>query len=395
MAAMMNRTLVTVFVLLSAFLQLQLESSVRADNPAKTITEISGVARLGGRLLLVSDDEPGCYFELKIEDLSAVVIPIDPSKLKRISMKGCEAASDFESIVVLGDGRVAVLSEDLHALYSATKVGGKNWGVLAQFNQTVTEFGNRGLEGAAVLALPSGASRVAVVWEGGYPVLASLPEQIQNSLGHSPLQPILIVFDIPRNASDLFVDDSTAYRSMQTPKMKDAGSTDAASIPVDSELPKSIEPLPQNAPPFAQRYRAPDLVWHIWQDDKALDTGLIVMLSSENAPLRGSGTDREYKFKDLQRYNLQGKPIGSSIEINALVKPVFESISQAQMSSWSIPMREHFAKIKVLLDEKNWQNVNWEGLDWFVRGQSLVLVYDGVPADPPFAVVITIPDSWK
>ncbi|MBK7092487.1 MAG: hypothetical protein IPH59_12335 [bacterium] len=392
---MTSRVLITILSIVAFSLQSHFQSSARADNSANTITEISGVARLGGRLLLVSDDQPGCYFELKIEDPSASVIPIDPAKLKRVTMKGCEAASDFESITVLGDGRIAVLSEDLHSLFSATKVGGKNWGVLAQFNQTVTEFGNRGLEGAAAFPLPSGASKVAVVWEGGYPAMTSLPEQIQNSLGHSPLQPILIVFDVPRNVTGLFVDDSTSYRVLQTPKLKDAGNKDSAPIPLDSELPKSIEISPQNAPPFAQRYRAPDLVWHFWQEDDVVDTGLIVLLSSENAPLRGSGTKREYKFKDLQRYNLQGKPVGSSIEINALVKPIFESITPTQMAYWSNLMKDHFGKIKVALEEKNWENVNWEGLDWFVRGQSLVLVYDGVPADPPFAVVIPIPDSWK
>lgn len=392
---MTSRVLITILTIVVVSLQPHFRSTARADNPSSAITEISGVARLGGRLLLVSDDQPGCYFELKIEDPAASVIPIDPSRLKRVTMKGCEAASDFESITILGDGRVAVLSEDLHALYSATKVGGKNWGVLAQFNQTVTEFGNRGVEGAAVLSLANGASRVAVVWEGGYPAVTSLPEQIQNSLGHSPLQPILIVFDIPRNVTGLFIEDSSSYRVLQTPKIKDAANNDSAPIPLDSELPKSIEISSQNAPPFAQRYRAPDLVWHIWQNDDVADTGLIVLLSSENAPLRGSGTKREYKFKDLQRYNLQGKPIGASIEINALAKPIFDAITPAQMVNWSQSMRDHFGKVKTALEEKNWENVNWEGLDWFVRGHSLVLVYDGVPADPPFAVVIPIPDNWK
>ena len=392
---MTNRAPIIVSILIVVSLQLHFSSSIRADEQDKTITEISGVARRGEKLLLVSDDQPGCYFELKIEDVTAAVIPIDPEKLKRVKMKGCEAASDFESIVVLGDDRIAALSEDLHALYSATKVGGKDWGVLAQFNQTVTEFGNRGLEGASVLALPDGASRVAVLWEGGYPAMTSLPEQIQNSLGHSPLLPILIVFEVPRNVTGLFVDDSTSYQQLQTPKLKDAGSSDAAPIPLDSELPKSLEISPQNEPPFAQRYRAPDLVWHIWHNDDAVDTGLIVLLSSENAPLRGSGTKREYKFKDLQRYNLRGKPIGSSIEINELVKPILEAVSPDHMSKWSDLMKEQFIKVKTALDEQSWQNVNWEGLDWFVPGQSLILVYDGVPADPPFAVVIPIPDSWK
>lgn len=368
---------------------------VRADNPGKQITEISGVARYGGRLLLVSDDQPGCYFELKIEDAAAAVIPIDPKKLKRIVMKGCEAAGDFESITVLADGRVAVLSEDLHALYSTTTIGGKAWGVLAQFNQTVTEFGNRGVEGVAALGMASGATRIAAVWEGGYPLVSSLPEQIQHALGHNPLLPILIIADIPRNAMELFVNDSTSYRILQTPKIRDAGKVETAPILTDSELPKAAEPAPQTAPPFAQRFRAPDLVWHTWLRDKEIDTGLIVLLSSENAPLRGSGATREYKYKELQRYDQQGKPFGNSIEINALVKPLFESVPAAQMAKWSARMRDQFAHIKSLLDEQHWENVNWEGLDWFVPGQSLILVYDGVPADPPFAVVIPIPDNWK
>lgn len=394
-AIMKNNSLITICLLITLSLHMTFAHPAIADSQGSPITEISGVARQGGRLIFVSDDEPGCYFELKIEDAAASVIPIDPAKVKRVPMKGCEAASDFESIVVLADGRVAVLSEDLHALYSQTSVGSKSWGVLAKFNQTVTEFGNRGLEGAATLALPNSASRIAVVWEGGYPAVASLPEQIQNALGHGPLQPILVIADVPRNASELFIDDSASYRVLQTPRVKDAGNASVAPIIVDSELPKSAEPSPQTAPPFAQRYRAPDLVWHIWSDGKDVDTGLIVILSSENAPLRGSGAKREYKYKDLQRYDLQGKPVGSSIEINALVKPLFDSVLPTQTAKWSGRMREQFKNVKALLDAKNWENVNWEGLDWFVRGQSLVLVYDGEPSDPPFAVVVTIPDSWK
>lgn len=385
----------TMLILTAVLSCLLLTTLVWAEKPQAELTEVSGVARFGGRLLFVSDDAPGCYFELKIEDVSASIIPVDPAKLKRITMKGCEAASDLESIAVLADGRVAVLSEDMHALYSTTSVGGKTWGILAQFNQTVTEFGNRGVEGVAVFNLPNGTSRIAVVWEGGYPVVSSLPEQIQQQLGHNPLQPILIITDIPRNATELSVDDSTSYKVLQTPRTKDTGGSEFEPIQLDSELPKTIESSPQTAPPFAQRFRAPDLVWHTWSNGTEVDTGLIVLLTSENAPLRGSNTKREFKYKELLRYDLKGKPFGKSIDINSLVKPLFDSVTPVQQVNWSERMRSQFDLTRKLLEEKQWENINWEGLDWFVRGQSLVLVYGGAPVDPPFAVIIPIPESWK
>lgn len=369
-------------------------SVVYAGDADNVITEVSGITRYGGKLLLVSDDVNGCYFEMKMDDISSAVIPIDPAKLKRIKMKGCEGVGDFESITVLADGRVAVLSEDMHALYSQTRIGAGSWGVLVQFSQSVTEFGNRGLEGAAALPMPDGSSQVAVVWEGGYPALTSLPDQLQNSLGHSSLQPILVITNVPRNAMGLLADDTASYRAMHTPKLKESGSVSNQPLLVDSELPKATD-LEEPVTPFAQRFRSPDLVWHVWQGDDGADTGLIVLLTSENAPLRGSGAKREFKYKKLQRYDLQGRSYGTAIEINDIVKPIFDSVTPTKMKKWSERMRRQFANVKTLLDEQNWENVNWEGLEWFVRGQSLILVYDGVPADPPFAVVIPIPDSWK
>ncbi len=359
------------------------------------ITEVSGIVRSGDRLLMVSDDEPGCYFELKITDQSATIIPIDPKQLKRVTLKGCEAVSDLESITVLSDGRVAVLSEDLHALFGPATLGAKRCGIIALFGQEVTEFGNRGVEGVATLSLPNGLSRIAVVWEGGYPVFTSLPSQIQHSLGHSPLEPILVIMEIPRNGSALTANDSTEYRLLRTPGGTGAGNGDSDPQLIQAELPKSRQPADESVPPFAQRFRVPDLVWHIQTNDATTDTGLIVLLTSENAPLRGSGVKREFKHKLLQRYNVSGRPVGEAIDINSLVKPIFANLTPVQSRSWTVESRSHFVKIRALLDEQNWENVNWEGLGWFVKGKSLILIYDGVPADPPFAVVIPIPDDWK
>ena len=367
-------------------------ANVQAEN---VITEVSGITRLGGKLLMVSDDANGCYFELKIDDLSASVIPIDPVKIKRVKMNGCEAVGDFESIAVLADGRVAILSEDMHALYAPTRPGASSWGVLVKYDQSVSEFGNRGLEGVSSLASSDGTSKVAVVWEGGYPVVSSLPEQIQNTVGHSPLVPILVLTDVPRNAMGLEVDDTASYISLRLPKLKESGSATNEPILLDSELPKATEPNDEPAPPFAQRFRAPDLVWHQWKTDSGVDTGLIVLLTSENSPLRGSGASHEFKYKELQRFDQRGKPVGTAIEINDLVKPIFDNVTAVQMRTWSERMKLEFAEVRKLLEEQNWENVNWEGLDWFVRGQSLILIYDGVPTDPPFAVVIPIPDNWK
>lgn len=379
----------------AAIAALTLTTVASAGNAPIKITEVSGIARLGDRLLLVSDDEAGAYFEMKIADPSSPIIPIDPMKLKRIAMRGCEAVSDLEGLTVLGDGRVAVLSEDLHALYAPIRLGDKSWAVVAQFDQTFTEFGNRGIEGVSALALANGGSRIAAVWEGGYPSLASLPAQIQHSLGHAPLDPLLVITTLPANAVGITASDTLGYRVLNTPGSRsgNASANDPQLVP--SELPKAQSEPDQSAPPFAQRFRAPDLVWHIWHGESGVDTGLIVLMNSENAPLRGSGVKREYKYKLLQRFNLNGEPVGEEIVINDVVKQLFDNVTPAQTRSWSIAMRDHFANVKSLLDEQKWENVNWEGLGWYVRGESLVLIYDAVPADPPIAVVIPIPDNWK
>lgn len=382
-------------LIMAGMVSLTAAATAPADNIGLKITEVSGIVRLGDRLLMVSDDEAGAYFEMKIADPSSPIIPIDPLKLKRIAMKGCEAVTDLEGITVLGDGRVAVLSEDLHALYAPIKLGDKTWAVAAQFDQTFTEFGNRGIEGVSALPLANGGSILAVVWEGGYPSLSSLPAQIQHSVGHAPLDPLLVICKIPANAVGIMASDTLGYRVLNTPGSRNdnAAANDPQLVP--SELPKAQSEPDQSAPPFAQRFRAPDLVWHIWHNESELDTGVIVLMNSENAPLRGSGVKREYKYKLLQRFTLSGEPVGDAIAINDIVKPIFTNVTPAQTRSWSVAMRDHFANVKSLLDEQNWENVNWEGLGWYVRGESLILIYDAVPADPPIAVVIPIPESWK
>lgn len=332
------------------------------------VTEISGIARNGNKLIMVSDDAAGTYYELALTPSDTSVIPIDPLKVRRVRLPGCEAASDLEGIDVLADGRIALLSEDLHCLF-AVSADGFTCSALMRFNSSVTEKGNRGVEGLAVYPLSDERSRIAVTWEGGYPLKSLLPV-VRGIRATQAAEPILILAEIKKNDRDLWLVDTTAYRTVVTPKEKSAG-------------------------PLGQRFRVPDLVWHRWSEAAGMDTGLIMILSSENNPPDDSGEKTEYKHKLLMRYDTNGQPVGSPIDINAQAKVRFNAINPDLMADWSQQTRTHFVKIRSLLEDHDWENVNWEGMGWFETGRQLVLTYDASPGDPPFAVTIDIPEEWK
>jgi hypothetical protein len=146
--------------------------------------------------------------------------------------------------------------------------------------------------------------------------------------------------------------------------------------------------------PGGQRFRAPDLVWHAWETDTGAVQGLIVLLQSEDAPLPASGLKPEYKRKILLRYDLLGQPHGDAVEINELVQEVVNSLTPQDIARFSPAMGEHLQQVLSLLEEGNWENVNWEGLAWYDPGRSLIVVYDTVPLEPPIAFVVPLPEGW-
>ena len=114
--------------------------------------------------------------------------------------------------------------------------------------------------------------------------------------------------------------------------------------------------------PAAQRFRAPDLVWHELSRGGLENWGFIVLLSSKNAL-----SDRTFAHKWLQRFGRGGQPVGAPVEIQSLLP------EQAD------------AKLRT---------ANWEGLGWFENGKKLVLIHDEPPNGTPTAVVVDLPKEW-
>ena len=58
-------------------------------------------------------------------------------------------------------------------------------------------------------------------------------------------------------------------------------------------------------------------------------------------------------------------------------------------------MSSHMKNVIGIIDESHGEAVNWEGLGWFVEGESLMVIYDTWPKDPPFVMIFDIPAGWK
>ena len=87
--------------------------------PAKSsgaLRDISGVARHGDTLLLVDDETPGAYFRFPLASPTPRILPLLPDSLLHYELPGSSLFLDAESIAVLGDGRIVVLSERLRGL---------------------------------------------------------------------------------------------------------------------------------------------------------------------------------------------------------------------------------------------------------------------------------------
>lgn len=300
------------------------------------ITEASGIARLGKNLIIVDDEAAGAYFRVPIDAPDASLITADPGHTTKVPMPNAELAIDLEGIDVLADGRVVVLSERLRAL--VTEDGG-----LIEYPNPLAEFGNMGLEGLAVRPLPDGSSRIAVLWEGGYPEhwdvpwqLRDLSTQQQTTVGRTSLRPVVVVHDLEAGKS-----------SMEIKRVD----------PIFLKV-----PTPAGDEPEAQRFRAPDLVWHELSGGGSENWGFIVLLSSKNAV-----ENRSFAHKWLQRFDGTGEPFGEPVEIKSLLPEQADS------------------KLKT---------ANWEGLGWFEHGRRLVLIHDDYPKGTPTAVVVNLPTEW-
>src|SRR5207249_3223428 len=77
-------------------------------------------------------------------------------------------------------------------------------GVVMQYDDPLSELGERGLEGLAVRSGGNGTSEVAVLWEGGWIDDKELQEQIRRRLGQ-PLFPVILTHKLDLDAVGLKV----------------------------------------------------------------------------------------------------------------------------------------------------------------------------------------------
>jgi hypothetical protein len=292
------------------------------------LADHSGVLRDGDCLLVVDDEEPGIYFRYHLGGARGPMIYLETLPVERVSLPRGDLAIDLESLERLADGRIVVLSERLRSLISAE-------GVVAEYEGTLGEIGRRGLEGVAVRRLENGSSRVAVLWEGGYPDLNQLPPALHQRVGGRAYRPRILVHDLKPGESPGRIYTHGALRFFEL------------------EVPR-----PRGREPRAQRFRAADLVWALPSGSQDGE-GFIVLLSSQSLTPR-----MEFHYHWLQRFTAEGKPVGEPLDLNVLVPPQY-------------------------------LRINWEGLGWFEEGESLVLVHERNTPIPLVALVVELPESWR
>ncbi len=343
-----------------------------ADDQGVIIKEASGIARDGDRLIIVGDDADGKYFELDLAGRRGPIIPIDPGSLREITLPGAELAMDLEAIDILADGRIAMLSEQLRCLIARENRQSPTYSVIAEYDRSLTEFGNRGLEGLAVLRNPDGSSKIAVLWEGGYPIYEFVPADIRESVGRKPMKPVIVVHEVGKYETADLIQKPLKQITLHVPR-------------------------PPGEEPSAQRFRGTDLVWYTWNNEEAGGAveGFIVLLSSLNSPSEGSGVPQEYKFKFLQRFDLQGQPVGEPLDLISICREYFEHPVDDICGGMEKKSAAHMRDVISAVRMSHGENINWEGLGWFEEGKSLIAIYDTWPLDPPFAMVFDIPESWK
>ena len=212
-----------------------------------------------------------------------------------------------------------------------------------------------------------------MLWEGGYPIYELIPLQLRDKAGRLPLKPVVIVHEIEKGHVADIVDEPFHSFILNVPE-------------------------PEGEPPTAQRFRATDLIWYDLPDEEKnedSEEGFIVLLVSENAPPESTDTPTEYGGKILQRFSLDGNPVGEPLFVNDFCKICIRDVVKDRPAFISHEMHVHMEEVATLLDKGNWENINWEGLDWFEEGVSVIVIYDKWPKDPPFALVIDIPQEWK
>ncbi len=297
------------------------------------VEEASGIVRDGDELLIVGDEHAGIYYRFDLKGRQGPILKI-PRTLPVKEIQGGPLAIDLEAIGILSNGSKVVLSERLHSLI------GEN-GLVVDYDNPMSEFGNRGLEGLAVRNGKNGSSRVAVLWEGGYLERDDIPKTLESYIPNVAFKPYIWVHDLKVDTEGEVIEINMNSKTIEKYNVRQ----------VILKVPKT-----KIGEPKGQRFRAPGLVWHIVEKGR---WGFIVLLSSENAT-----ENKEYKHKLLQRFFFNGLPKGKPFDLDTI------------------------------LPNDNFKNANWEGLAWFEPGKSLVLVHDCPPGGTTTAFIVNLPDGW-
>jgi len=228
------------------------------------LVEASGLVRIENQLVIVSDNEAGALFRYRLSDLdnhndTGVVLktisinPVDHQTFTSFN------ASDLESVDILPNGEIIVLSEQTNALYTKD-------GIAAQYPDKLAEIAGRGLEGLSVHS----NGKIVVLWEGGYYSLLGMNNDI-----NLPKKPRFCIHTLPKTTDILVCKENNAIKDLEVP------------APPDS----------------SQFFRAPDLVW---DTDGA---SFIVLLASLNA------ANYSFRYLWLQRFSIEGRPSGAPINL--------------------------------------------------------------------------------
>lgn len=351
------------------FLILCLAASSAAKPP---LTEASGICRVGDSLYIVGDDAPGGYFVYVIPDTSARIIPIDTAALTFRPLPGAQTAFDLEAIDVLADGRVAVISERSAALLAPGDSCRGDYRLTTAFGKKMTELGNRGVEGLAALPIGGDSTRIAALWEGGFPLTAFLPDPVQPKLDRLWMPPRLVVYDLPPCGGEGWLTAAISYVELDVPF-----------------------PVGEAGARYPQRLRGSDLVWHTWTNENGdRETGLIVVMGSENAPPADHQDAKRYEHQWLQRFSIGGAAVGERINLKAELFYMLETLDDNFFANLPPHVAEHTAKVFDELKRTSY-GVNFEGMGWYEEGESVIVIYDRYPVDPPVAFVLPILDSWR
>jgi hypothetical protein len=293
------------------------------------IDEASGIAYHRGDLYVVDDSVNGAYYRIPLKGQNLTPsLALNEMNPLRVELPKVGILVDLEGLDFLADGRIVLLSERIHSLIGED-------GLIVEYDYPLGEVGRRGLEGVAVRRLPDGTSRLAAIWEGGYPESGSLHPFVEKRVNMMPFPPLIFVHDLKPGERKGRI------------RMKDGILTMTLNVP-----------KPDGDEPTAQRFRAPDLVWYRWPSEPE-EWGFIVLLSSQNA----AGAPA-FLNHWLQRFDMNGKPAGPPIDIAAHAPAPIG-------------------------------HANWEGLGWFIPGKSLVLVHEGAGKLGPHAYIMELPSDWQ